>query len=75
VISHQSWRDAHDARLPLTRADLRSQNDLTAPPKKLHPRSRCQRSNKAVQEGHALIQDQWVKPIQPVLTKRLAECR
>ena len=26
----RSWRDEHDARLSLTRANLRSQNDLTA---------------------------------------------
>jgi hypothetical protein len=25
----RTWRDEHDARLPLTRANLHSQNDLT----------------------------------------------
>ncbi|MCA1696729.1 MAG: hypothetical protein LC749_19515 [Actinobacteria bacterium] len=36
----QSWPDEHDARLPLTRANLRSQNDLTAQLKSRAPRSR-----------------------------------
>ena len=44
----QSWLDEHEARLPLTRADLHSQNDLTAQPNKLHPAPVCQRSNKAL---------------------------
>jgi hypothetical protein len=43
-----SWRDEHDARLPVTRANLHSQNDLTAQPKKPHPAPVCQRSNKAL---------------------------
>ena len=34
----RSWRDEHDARLSLTRANLRSQNDLTAQLKSRRPR-------------------------------------